>query len=232
MIKVRRDNFCPTKNPMVESPTPDLTAEYKVETVAPPDHDYCLTPATAVMANQVADENEALKIQIRELQLRLEMLQLRTPFGIQRLAGFATYKHFHAFWKLVEPAANTKMARISNASASSSDFSQPTTTTSEDGSCVILCLHFSHSLFPFLRVQHMHLSVGLHLRDLAERFGIHHTTVSRIISTWTHFLYQQLGCKHLWIPRKVVRAHLPPEFSAFPDTKRTTGKSMGKPGQQ
>ncbi|KAK5924926.1 hypothetical protein CgunFtcFv8_017498 [Champsocephalus gunnari] len=262
LIKVRRDNFSPTKNtrvcsrhfrlgdllvtagglnrvqkgatpvlfawnnyelptprrnvwegrPRAESPTPDLTAEYEVETVAPSDHNYSLNPATAVMA----DENEALKMQIRERQLQLEVLQLRSRFGIQRLAGsdedirfytrFATYKHFLAFWKLVEPAANTKMVRITNAySASSWDSSQPTTTT----------LPPIDELLLFL----MHLSVGLHLRDLAERFGIHRTTVSRIISTWTHFLYQLLGSKRLWIPREVVRAHLPPEFSAFPDTQ-------------
>ncbi|XP_033970202.1 uncharacterized protein LOC117469856 [Trematomus bernacchii] len=170
------------------------------------------------MANQVADENEALKMQVRELQHQLEVLQLRSRFGIQRLAGsdedirfytrFATYKHFLAFWKLVEPAANTKMVRITNAkasSASSSDSSQPTTTK----------LPPIDELLLFL----MHLSVGLHLRDLAERFGIHRTTVSRIISTWTHFLYQLLGSQRLWIPREVVRAHLPPEFSAFPDTQ-------------
>ncbi|XP_063760850.1 uncharacterized protein LOC134878620 [Eleginops maclovinus] len=204
--------------PRAESPTPDLTAESVMETVAPPDHDYCLTLATAVMVNQVADENEALKIKIRGLQLQLEVLQLQARFGIQRLAGsdedirfytrFASYKHFQAFWKLVEPAANTKMVRITNAkaaSASSSDFSQPTTTK----------LPPIDELLLFL----MHLSVGLPLRDLAERFGIHHTTVSRIIATWTHFLFNLLGSKRLWIPREVVRAHLPPEFSAFPDTQ-------------
>ncbi|KAI9543644.1 hypothetical protein NQZ68_008691 [Dissostichus eleginoides] len=49
------------RRPRSESPTPDMTAEYEVETVAPPDHDYCLNPATAVMANQVADENENLE---------------------------------------------------------------------------------------------------------------------------------------------------------------------------
>ena len=64
-----------------------MTAEYEVETVALPDHEYCLNPATAVMANQVADENEALKMQVRELQHQLEVLQLRSRFGIQRLAG-------------------------------------------------------------------------------------------------------------------------------------------------
>lgn len=65
----------------------------------------------------------------------------------------------------------------------------------------------------------MHLSVGLPLRDLAERFDIHHTTARRVIATWTHFLYYLLGSQHLWIPRETVRAQLPPEFSAFPDTQ-------------
>ncbi|KAJ4918283.1 hypothetical protein JOQ06_022093, partial [Pogonophryne albipinna] len=213
------------RRPRAESPTPDLTAEYEVETVAQPDHDYSLNPATAAMANQVADENEVLKMQVRELQLQLEVLQLRSRFGIQRLAGsdkdirfytrFATYKHFLVFWKLVEPAANTKMVRITNAKASStssSDSSQPTTTVCSIQAWINPSID---ELLLFL----MHLSVGLHLRDLAERFGIHRTTVSRIISTWTHFLYQLLGSKRLWIPREVVRAHLPPEFSAFPDTQ-------------
>ncbi|KAI4816673.1 hypothetical protein KUCAC02_008989, partial [Chaenocephalus aceratus] len=72
------------RRPRAESPTPDLTAEYEV---APPDHDYSLNAATTVMVNQVADENEALKIQVRELQHQLEVLQLRSRFGIQRLAG-------------------------------------------------------------------------------------------------------------------------------------------------
>ena len=57
----------------------------------------------------------------------------------------------------------------------------------------------------------MHLSVGLPLRDLAHRFGIHLTTASRIITTWTHFLYYLLGSVRLWIPEE-VKAHLPPEF--------------------
>ena len=65
----------------------------------------------------------------------------------------------------------------------------------------------------------MYLSVGFPLRDLAERFSIDHPTASRIISTWTHFLYCLLGSKRLWIPPEIVRAHLPPESAAFPDTQ-------------
>ncbi|XP_022519890.2 uncharacterized protein LOC111190408 [Astyanax mexicanus] len=208
------------RRPRAEEPLHDLPADLESEDdmdTAAPDHDYCLTPATAVMAAEMANENEALRQKIGELQHQLEVLQLRTRFGIQRLVGsdedirfytrFATYKHFQAFWKLVEPAVNTKMVRITSAqaaSASSSEVSQPATK-----------LPPIDELLLFL----MHLSVGLPLRDLAERFGIHRTTASRIISTWTHFLYILLGSQRLWIPPEVVRAHLPPEFSAFPDTQ-------------
>lgn len=65
----------------------------------------------------------------------------------------------------------------------------------------------------------MYLSVGFPLRDLAERFSIHRSTVSRIVSTWTQFLYTLLGSKCLWLPPEEVRARLPPEFAAFPDTQ-------------
>lgn len=65
----------------------------------------------------------------------------------------------------------------------------------------------------------MHLSVGLPLRDLANRFRIHPSTASRIIATWTHFLYYLLGSTRLWIPPEEVKAHLPPEFALFPDTQ-------------
>ena len=65
----------------------------------------------------------------------------------------------------------------------------------------------------------MHLSVGLPLRDLANRFYIHRTTVSRIIAIWTHFLCHLFGSIRLWLPAEEVKAHIPPEFSSFTDTQ-------------
>lgn len=47
-----------------------------METAAP-DHDYYMTPATVVMANEMANENEALCQKIRELEEhQLKGLQL------------------------------------------------------------------------------------------------------------------------------------------------------------
>ncbi|KAK9977008.1 hypothetical protein ABG768_018829 [Culter alburnus] len=162
-------------------------------------HDYCSVPEPAALDLSLC-ENEELKREIEDLWKQLEQAKVNSRFGLQRFAGFdedirfytrfASYKHFQAFWKLVEPAVNTKMVRVTNtkaAFASSSEISQPT-----------MKLQPIDELLLFL----MHLSVGLPLRDLPERFGIHRTTASRIIATWTHFLYNLLG-----------------KFSAFPDTQ-------------
>lgn len=65
----------------------------------------------------------------------------------------------------------------------------------------------------------MYLSLGLPLQDLAERFGIDQTTVSRIITMWANFLYHLLGGKSLWLSGEVVQAQLPAEFASYPDTQ-------------
>ncbi|XP_052464697.1 uncharacterized protein LOC128021486 [Carassius gibelio] len=183
-----------------------------------PDHDYPVTPATSVMAGEMAMSYDELKRKLEDLQYQLETVQLQSRFGLHRIAGsddnirfytrFASYKHFLAFWKLVEPAAKSRMVRITRARAASDSFDELTQTKTTKLAPI-------DELLLFL----MHLSVGLPLRDLAERFGVHRTTASRIIVTWTHFLYNLLGSIRLWIPKEVVRALLPPEFADFPDTQ-------------
>lgn len=74
------------------TPTPDLTedSESVMTTSVAPDHDYCFTPATAVMAHEVTNENEALHLKIRRLEKQVEVLQqrvLQQRFGMERLAG-------------------------------------------------------------------------------------------------------------------------------------------------
>uniref|UniRef100_A0A672FA09 THAP-type domain-containing protein n=1 Tax=Salarias fasciatus TaxID=181472 RepID=A0A672FA09_SALFA len=204
-----RPSVC-DRRPRVESPTPQSDSDAEMETEAENrseagiDHDYCLVPETAARTSDLADENEALLEKIGELQQQLEALQLRQRFGIERLSGsdedvrfytrVASYRHFLAFWRLIEPAVTHKM------------------------SCVFTSqqkLRPIDELLLFL----MYLSVGFPLRDLAERFSVHRTTASRIISSWTHFLYCLLGRQRLGIPPETVKAQLLPEFKAFPDTQ-------------
>ncbi|KAK7929054.1 hypothetical protein WMY93_005449 [Mugilogobius chulae] len=183
------------------------------------DHDYCVTAATGAMASELLDDVETLQRRIRELEAQTEKLHLQSRFGLQRIAGsdhqirfftrFASYRHFQYFWRLIEPAVTTKMVRI-------------TSVRSNPGASSDTTVHHTNTKLPpideFLLFL-MYLSVGLYPQDLAERFGIHRTTVSRIIATWTNFLYELLGKKRLWLPQEVVQAHLPPEFAAFPDTQ-------------
>ncbi|XP_051802466.1 uncharacterized protein LOC127533431 [Acanthochromis polyacanthus] len=201
----------------VEIPVPESDSDAEMETAseAEKDHDYCLVPETGARASDLADENDALRRRIGELEEQLEALQLRQRFGIERLYGsdedvrfytrFASYRHLMAFWRLIEPAVTHKMVRITSAKTAAAR-TVPHQTTK---------LRPIDELLLFL----MYLSVGFPLRDLAERFSIHRTTTSRIISSWTHFLYCLLGSKRLWIPPETVKAQLPPEFEAFPDTQ-------------
>ncbi len=63
-----------------------------------------------------------------------------------------------------------------------------------------------------------YLARGSKQRDLADRYGFHQSTVSRIITTWSNFLYTVLGSVRIWIPEEKIREHLPAEFKDYADT--------------
>lgn len=63
-----------------------------------------------------------------------------------------------------------------------------------------------------------YLALGSKQHDLAERYGVHQSTVSRIITTWSNFLYTVLGSVRIWIPEEKIRAHLPADFKDYADT--------------
>lgn len=78
-------------------------------------------------------------------------------------------------------------------------------------------LHPIDELFLFL----MYLAAGLKEKDQANRFSAHQSTVSRIISTWTNFLYTLLGSMGIWVEKEDLRANLAEVFQDFPDTQVT-----------
>lgn len=63
-----------------------------------------------------------------------------------------------------------------------------------------------------------YLALGSKQRDLADRYGVHQSTVSRIITSWSNFLYTVLGSVRIWIPEEKIREHLPAEFKDYADT--------------
>ncbi|XP_030227299.1 uncharacterized protein LOC115554647 isoform X2 [Gadus morhua] len=77
------------------------------------------------------------------------------------------------------------------------------------------CLPLIDELFLFL----VYLSLGLKERDLADRFNVHQSTVSRTIRTWANFLYTVLGAVGIWMSPDAVRAMMPDVFEKYSDTQ-------------
>ena len=51
------------------------------------------------------------------------------------------------------------------------------------------------------------LRLGLLEQDLAYRFGVSQSTISRIVITWINFLYLQLKQIPLWSPKALVMSY-------------------------
>lgn len=71
-------------------------------------------------------------------------------------------------------------------------------------------------LFLFL----VRLRLGLFEQDLADRFLIHISSVSRKITTWANYLYFLLGSQPIWPSRQQVNHYMPENFKAlYPNTR-------------
>ena len=70
----------------------------------------------------------------------------------------------------------------------------------------------------FLVLVRLHL--GLFEQDIAYRFDISQSTVSRIIMTWINLLYHQLKQIPLWPPRALTLSNIPKIFrEKYPSTR-------------
>ena len=64
------------------------------------------------------------------------------------------------------------------------------------------------------------LRLGLFEQDIAYRFDISQSTVSRIIMTWTNLLYHQLKQIPLWPPKALTISNMPKIFlDKYPSTR-------------
>ena len=69
-------------------------------------------------------------------------------------------------------------------------------------------LDLFNQLFLFLQ----ELRVGSFDLELADKFQVSNTTVSRIIITWTNFLYFTLGSMPIWPSRGKIQENMPTVF--------------------
>jgi len=64
------------------------------------------------------------------------------------------------------------------------------------------------------------LRAGLFEQDIANRFQVSQSTVSKIICAWINFLYLKLIDIPLWPPRELVQMNIPKRFQEkYPSTR-------------
>ncbi|KAJ4943736.1 hypothetical protein JOQ06_006234 [Pogonophryne albipinna] len=173
-----------------ERPTEPVSREEQEEHIDVRDHDYCSTPepVSLDMSSQATEDNSKT---VEDLQKQLLELRVQREFCLQRFAGsddnirfntrFPSYNHLMAFWFLIEPSIY-KMVRVTRA-ISAAKRNEEVVTHARPSTRQLL--QPIDEFFLFL----CFLSVGLKERDLANRFNVHQSTVSRIIATWTICLY-------------------------------------------
>ncbi|XP_034024724.1 uncharacterized protein LOC117509014 [Thalassophryne amazonica] len=204
-----------TERPLNTDPT-EMQTEPDDDDPWPHGHDYCATSEPAALDLSL-NESDELRKEISRLRKQIEEITISSKFGLERFSNsdedirfytrFASHAHLMGFWKQIEPAT-ANIVRVTRArSAAKTDL------VPHCGSVTVL--QPIDEFFLFMN----YLSLGLMQKDLAHRFRIHRSTVSRIINTWANFLYNVLGAVDIWLDEDTVKAHLPDVFQDYTDTQ-------------
>ncbi|CAC5395490.1 unnamed protein product [Mytilus coruscus] len=165
---------------------------------------------------KLQSENETLLDSISEEVNQEEDIQeseeqLRNPrFSnddamIMFYIGFSTYALFLAFFDYVQPATNSMTSYYYKATGTIN------LSVSRQRTMVLI-----DELFMFL----CRLKCGLFEQDLACRFNVHVSTVSRKLITWSNFLYFVLDSINIWPTRKQIQNKMPQVFKTLYPTTR------------
>ena len=172
------------------------------------------TPITNEM--KLRKEIDSLKEKYNDLQKRFEQAD-KCTFRLERFigsdhdfksyTGFPDYATFSAFFDYLSPACDNLIYYGSNTSEN------PTNQTKHGKP---RSLSPEQELFMVLS----RLRCGLLLEDVAHRFGLSTSHVSRIWITWIAFLYQRLCALPIWPSRQFVDANMPACFKiSYPQTR-------------
>lgn len=173
------------------------------------DHDYDVQPISQ------SEQLEAARQRIQELEDELEKVRVE-KFGLERFSndpklirfytGFPTYNKLKSFFQCIAPHAVgmltwTQQQRTGKKSYFGFSNSK---------------LRLFDRFFMFLHK----LRLGSFDQELADKFGVSQSTVSRNTITWANFLYILLGSQPLWPTRQQVQDYMPSSFRAlYPNTR-------------
>jgi len=64
------------------------------------------------------------------------------------------------------------------------------------------------------------LRCGFPIEDLAVRYNVHKSSISRKFISWSNYLYFLLGSINIWPSREKIQEHIPQEFhNCYPNTR-------------
>ncbi len=122
--------------------------------------------------------------------------------------GFPNYSIFKAFYDYLSPACEHLVYHGSNTA--------PITSESQIKCGKQRSMSPEQELFLVLT----RLRLGLLLQDIAHRFNISPSSVSRIFKTWIPFLHQRLRALPIWPSRKFIDDNMPSCFKqVYPKTR-------------
>jgi len=160
-------------------------------------------------------ECERLKKELKEAQDKLRASEFRVEAFMHNekklhyYTGFNSYEKFKACFDFLGPAAYRLTYWDSSTTAEVGDTEKGT-----KGRNRKLC-----PIDEFLLVM-ARLRAGLFETDLAYRFGVSQSTVSRIWITWINFIYLQFQTIPLWPTRAMINADMPECFrKMYPSTR-------------
>ncbi|XP_008428210.1 uncharacterized protein LOC103477091 isoform X3 [Poecilia reticulata] len=180
----------------------DCTEEGLLASAVAKDHDYaCNLPGKLDTATRRIEE---LELQVLSLEMEIQQLTLKkklplifrfcvTDEDFRHYTKFNSKEVFAVFWESVKPSAS-RLVYWSKAQRSAEETPSPQRKPP-----------LIDELFMFL----CRVAAGLQEKTLSSIFEVSLPTVSRIILTWTSYLYQVLGSLPLWMTREQVEATMP-----------------------
>ncbi|XP_062585919.1 uncharacterized protein LOC134247604 [Saccostrea cucullata] len=179
------------------------------------DHDY--------VVQQESDSSKLESAQAELKRLEQENIALKeAKFGLERFhnddnminfyTGFKDYQTLTAVFSALKPTAMT-MIRWTQMQRQGADLEKVKKITFSFESHHLSLID---EFFVFL----CRIRQGFPEQDLAVRFCVSQTSISRILITWSNYLYAMLGSLPLWPSRTVVNRNMPESFRlTYPFTR-------------
>ncbi|XP_051984231.1 uncharacterized protein LOC127644863 [Xyrauchen texanus] len=187
----------------------DITEEALPAGGVAKDHDYAYHPSPGKL-DAAAWRIQELEFQVVSLELEIQQLTVKqqqplifkfcvTDEDFRYYTRFSSKEVFTVFWESVYPSAS-RLLYWSKAQQTAQETPSPQRK-----------LPLIDELFMFL----CRVAAGFQEKTLSIIFEVSLSTVSRIILTWTSYLYQVLGSLPLWMTREQVQATMPDKFKLY-----------------